>query len=489
MAVTRSQAAGNKHDSAKESDYPKRRSKGSKAKAAASHGEVQVSKKMDVATFNGEYEFGGPIGNLAMMIGFPCLMYYMFVCFKYNDSQLMGPAVDERWPDFVKRVARLAYEGAYPTKQAWAIEGGYFLLQLALALWLPGGLWSEGVYVPHLGKHLKYYCNAYQALYFNLAAALVLHFTGVFKLYTILERFGEIMSVSIIIGYLFSFFIFFQALYQKTAIRMSGNYIHDFFMGAPLYPRLGIVDFKLFFEVRLPWFTLIYLSLALCLFQYDKYGHVTSQALLGLYGTWLYGNACAKGEHLIISSWDMFYEKFGFMLIFWNISGVPFTYCYNTLYLYSHDPSQYELSTGYKLFIFVLLSVAHVIFDLGNGQKNSFRLRSEGKLVIRKAFPVYPGTVLDNPDYITTRTGSKLLTGGVFRYARKAHYTADFTQNLCWALITGFNSPLPYFYPVFFFFMILHRTKRDFDKCAEKYGEDWEEYKRRCPWVYFPYIF
>lgn len=64
----------------------------------------------------------------------------------------------------------------------------------------------------------------------------------------------------------------------------------------------------------------------------------------------MYANATAKGEHYIPGSWDIFYEKFGFMLVdfvlspaqlrqcdfilllvcaqaFWNLAGVPFLYC------------------------------------------------------------------------------------------------------------------------------------------------------------------
>lgn len=457
--------------------------------ATAQERKAPVSKSIDVSEYNGETEFGYWPGNLAMMVLFPVLMWYLYVSCVANGSQLLLPAPGESFFSFLYRFYSLAYKHCYPTRQAWAIEGGYFLAQLALAMWLPGGLWNEGVYIRHLEKHLKYYCNAYQSLYMSLAVILLAHFTGVFYLPTILARFGEIMTVSIIIGFGFSVFIYVQSLVQGTAVRMSGNMIHDFFMGAPLYPRLGIVDFKLFFEVRLPWFTLFFFALALVLQQHEKYGYISNQAWFVLYATWLYGNACAKGEHLIVPSWDMYYEKFGFMLIFWNISGVPFTYCYNTLYLYTHDPKDYELSTSYKAFLWVLISVAYYFFDTGNGQKNSFRLLMQGKLIRRKAFPVLPYTIVENPDYIETKTGSLLLTDGWFKYARKVHYTADFTQNLCWALITGFNSILPYFYPIFFFVMILHRTKRDFDKCSKKYGEDWEEYKRRCPYIYIPYVF
>jgi len=32
----------------------------------------------------------------------------------------------------------------------------------------------------------------------------------------------------------------------------------------------------------------------------------------------------AKGEECIPVSWDIFHEKSGFMLIFWNYAGVPF---------------------------------------------------------------------------------------------------------------------------------------------------------------------
>ncbi len=37
------------------------------------------------------YEFGGPWGVSAMMVGFPLLMYYLWICLWYYDGQLVRP--------------------------------------------------------------------------------------------------------------------------------------------------------------------------------------------------------------------------------------------------------------------------------------------------------------------------------------------------------------------------------------------------------------
>lgn len=37
------------------------------------------------------WEFGGPWGVTAMMIGFPMLMYYLWICLWFYDGQLVFP--------------------------------------------------------------------------------------------------------------------------------------------------------------------------------------------------------------------------------------------------------------------------------------------------------------------------------------------------------------------------------------------------------------
>lgn len=69
------------------------------------------------------------------------------------------------------------------------------------------------------------------------------------------------------------------------------------------------------------------------------------------------------------------------------------------------------------------------------------------------------------------------------------NYTADWIQALTWGLSTGFASPIPYFYPVFFFVVLVHRCSRDFERCARKYGEDWERYCELVRWKFIPGVY
>lgn len=70
--------------------------------------------------------------------------------------------------------------------------------------------------------------------------------------------------------------------------------------------------------------------------------------------------------------------------------------------------------------------------------------------------------------------------------ARKIHYTCDLFFALNWGLITGFSSPFPWFYPLFFACMISHRALRDIQRCRTKYGEAWLEYERQVPYLFIP---
>jgi Delta24(24(1))-sterol reductase len=109
-----------------------------------------------------------------------------------------------------------------------------------------------------------------------------------------------------------------------------------------------------------------------------------------------------------------------------------------------------------------------------------------GKLTKRWAFPQLPWGTLEDPMYIKTKSGGTLLVDGWFKYARKIYYFADSVMAISWGLSCGLGGVLPFFYPVFFVTMLIHRYGRDIKRCKEKYGQDWDDYCKKVPYSFIP---
>ena len=86
--------------------------------------QVTISKTTTVLSdgASDEFEFGGSLGTAALMLGFPLLMWYMWIGATYYDGQFPTPAPQESWPDFGRHLCHLVCEGAFPTAKAWAID-------------------------------------------------------------------------------------------------------------------------------------------------------------------------------------------------------------------------------------------------------------------------------------------------------------------------------------------------------------------------------
>ena len=135
----------------------------------------------------------------------------------------------------------------------------------------------------------------------------------------------------------------------------------------------------------------------------------------------------------------MYFEKLGFMLTFWNMAGVPFTYCHCALYLANHEPSEYRWNP-YALGAFAVVYLfMYWVWDTANGQKNRFRQMEKGQLLARNTFPQLPWQVIENPRAIETDAGDRILADGWFAIVRKPNYVPDMFFSMSWGLITGFR--------------------------------------------------
>ena len=272
-------------------------------------------------------------------------------------------------------------------------------------------------------------------------------------------------------------------------IRMSGNHLYDFFMGSWLNPRIGSLDLKMWAEIRVSWSMLFLISVSAAVKQYQVYGAVSTPMWFILLAHFLYANACMKGEECIPTTWDIFHEKYGWMLIFWNLCGVPFTYSLHSVFLLKHTPEEMERSPLYMGALFAFLLGAYYLWDSANSQKNHYRMQQAGSWVPRPwAFPQLPWRTLHNPK--TLESGGKtLLVDGWNSYARKIHYTADSAKALSWGLATGVGYFLPYYYYLFLTSFLITRALRDEVKMAEKYKETWAAYVEAVPYRFVPWIY
>ncbi|OAX81843.1 hypothetical protein ACJ72_03808 [Emergomyces africanus] len=456
-------------------------------KKSPSNGHPESTPKACKNDDEAKFEFGGVLGACGIMIGSPLIMYYMYIGATFYGGQFPTRIEGQSFPEFLAHLIDLAYTHAFPHRKAWMIYWTMMVMEGAGYLLLPG-VYGKGKRLPHMGgKQLDYYCSAVSSWYLTIAVAVALHVSGVFKLYTLLDEFGPLMSVAICSGILCSFVAYFSAIARGVQHRMTGSFIYDLFTGAELNPRLfGLLDIKMFLEVRIPWYFLFLFTLGAAFRQFEQFGYVSGEVGFLLMAHFLYANACAKGEELIITSWDMYYEKLGFMLIFWNMAGVPMTYCHCTIYLANNHPSDYRWNPWALAFLYVSYLFVYWAWDTTNSQKNGFRAQEHGVLVNRKSFPQLPWKFVKDPECIRTETGDSILCSGWFGLARKVNYTCDFYFAVCWGLITGFKSPFPWFYPVFFTVMIIHRAQRDIRRCRGRYGAAWEEYERRVPYLFIP---
>jgi protein-S-isoprenylcysteine O-methyltransferase Ste14 len=341
-----------------------------------------------------------------------------------------------------------------------------------------------------------------------------------FPLWTfITDNYIQILTANILIAYALATFVYIRSFSVKAgnpqfrelaAGGVSGNMLYDWFIGRELNPRIslpliGEIDIKEWMEIRPGLTGWILLNCAFMAKQYRTFGYVTDsitfitaiQALYVLDGQFM--------EPAILTTIDITTDGFGLMLSFGDLVWVPFLYSTQTRYLAVHPQTLGPLGLAG---VGALLVAGFATFRLSNSQKNAFRTDPNGPSV-------------KHLQYIETKAGTRLLVSGWWGIARHINYFGDWLQAWPYCLPTGmagytilsagtmaegaikmldgrevvageargWGMVFTYFYIVYFAVLLIHRDRRDDEKCSRKYGEDWEKYKkivrsRIVPFVY-----
>eukprot|EP00796_Vickermania_ingenoplastis_P004520 gene4520-3307_t len=439
--------------------------------------------------WDGTYDFGGPLGALGIMIFSHFLVYYLFICLDRYQGTIIYPG----HPMLQGEPMYRAFWGhikdlCVPTPFTFFSYLAFLLMEYIMALILPGVI-MRGLPVPSENGHrFSYKCNAAMAWFVILGIMGVAQVTGVFDIKFLRHHFGRFITTAVILADTFSVICYVVGL--KRQIRTTPSKIYNFFMGSQLNYRLpGDVDVKLFFECRNSWIILMMHTLSFAAVQQEETGHISKNMMFMLLAHFLYVNAIQKGEECIVTTWDIYHEKFGWMLCFWNTCGVPFVYCMQPLYIQTVLKDK-EHPTWVLVIMTVALLAVYFVWDTMNSQKNRFRMQQMGvpmSVIKRRTFPQLPWNFIENPKYLKSKAGT-LFIDGWYQYARKLHYTVDVAMAFLWGASCGFDSFIPFYYMCFFTLVLIDRERRDAQRCQNKYGKLWDEYVRVVPYRFIPYI-
>jgi delta24(24(1))-sterol reductase len=369
-------------------------------------------------------EFGGAPGALAIITLSHLVAYYVLLCVAKRQGRLYPLPLSSA--AFAALLADLR-ELAAPTPASWAVYLGFLGTQLALALVCPGPV-VHGYPVTKSGeraddaddaagkkknaRRLPYKCNALSAWWVTLlTVGLGTVVFGDAPLVWVADNRGRLLTCAVCVGDVGSLVFYLKGVLAREKDASSGlsssqkktkkkNILYDFFMGTELNPRSfgDKLDWKMFAELRVSWVTLFLLTASAAAKQararreaafflsqklgddflsaavaraVTDYPYVSSASLLLLAAHWLYANACQKGEACVPYTWDVFHEKFGWMLLWWNVV-LPFVYSATSFVVAETDP---RLSSSTTALLWVTLLSAYYVWDVAQAQRVTFRAR------------------------------------------------------------------------------------------------------------------
>lgn len=412
-------------------------------------------------------EFGGPIGNAALIVALPAIPYALYFGLMFNGGSVL-PGSETDVAGFLA-----AIQPTWPAALAYLL---WFSGQAALQAWAPGKT-VQGTELPN-GSRLDYKTNGPASVGITAIVLAVLVTTGLLDPSFAYDRFGQLLTVMTLFSFALAGFVYWWGLQHDQARHLTGSVPADFFMGTGHNPRLpagGLFDIKFFCEARPGLIGWVVVDLSLMAAQYEAYGFVTTaMVLLVAFHAWYVFDYFAN-EPKVLTTMDIKHENFGFMLVFGDLVWVPMTYTIGTLWCV-HNAHDLPLWTA--VLCVGLHFGGYAIFREVNSQKDRFRRDPDTALIWGK-----------QAQFLQTERGSKLLLSGFWGWSRHFNYVGDLMMAIGWTLPCGFGSLIPWWYPIYFATLLIHRERRDNAFCAEKYGPDWEAYCDQVKWRIVPGIY
>ena len=343
------------------------------------------------------------------------------------------------------------------------------------------------------------------------------------------DNYTQLLTANLAIAFSLAWFVYVRSFSVKAGNHHrrelavgghSGSLIYDWFIGRELNPRItipliGEIDIKAFCEVRPGLLGWLLLDFAFMVHQHRLWGYVSDSMFLVVGFQTFYVLDSLWMEPAITTQMDITTDGFGFMLAFGDLAWLPFIYSLQARYL-----AIYPVKLGYVGVVGTLAvqALGFYIFRASNNEKDRFRRNPKDPRVAHLKS-------------LKTKSGSNLLISGWWGTSRHINYFGDWIMAWSYCLPTaiagyriqsgypfatpgakvpkqgdllraglikpeivqaeamGWGMVITYFYLVYFAVLLVHRGMRDDEKCSRKYGQDWEEYKKKVPKRIVPYIY
>jgi 7-dehydrocholesterol reductase len=420
--------------------------------------------------------------SLFLILFFPPMIFL----FWFTNTELNG-SFQKLWELFVQQgffatLYQICSPVFFGSATAWKILALFAAIQLLFLRVLPGKM-VHGPITPK-GNVPLYKANGVQSFVLTLALFCLGSFQWHwFSPSIIYDNFGAILGALNLFSLFFCLFLYLKGRFfpSSTDSGISGNFIFDYYWGTELYPKLLGWDLKRFTNCRFAMMGWPLILISFAAKQQQLYG--LSDSMMVAVGLQLiYVAKFFAWETGYLRSLDIMHDRAGFYICWGCLVWVPAIYTSPTLYLVNH-PNQ----LGFLLASTILALGALCIFvNYWADRQRQLVRATNGNCQIwgKKA-----ATTIAR--YITTNGEAKenlLLTSGWWGVSRHFHYIPEVLGAFFWSVPALFDNFSPSFYVLFLTCLLMERAYRDDQRCAAKYGPDWEKYCEQVPYKIIPLV-
>ena len=248
--------------------------------------------------------------------------------------------------------------------------------------------------------------------------------------------------------------------------------VFRFYRGLSFHPTVGGVDVKQLTNCRFGMIGWQIIITIFAFFSYYNYGLNTAMAVSFILQS-LYIAKFFFWETGYFNTLDITLDRAGYYICWGCIVFVPAFYTFASYYL-ANNPSKIPLGIG-ALFLALGIAFIWLNYDV-DAQKEAFK-KDNGTMIWGK-----------KAEYIADEGEKhKLLTSGWWGVSRHINYVFEIGLSACWCGVALKLPPLAYL--AYIIILLVHRTFRDEEKCAKKYGELWKQYSKKVRYSMIPKIF